>query len=111
MKHELIRTEEKIKSKFDLILLLQPTCPYRDAKDLKKILYLINKKNYDSAISVSEVGAFHPERMKIFRNKYLKNFSGKKAENMTPRQSLSKVYIRSGSYYMIKRHSFLNIKV
>ena len=56
------------------------------------------------------MGAFHPERMKIFRNKYLKNFSGKKAENMTPRQSLSKVYIRSGSYYMIKRHSFFKYK-
>ena len=45
--------------------------------------------------------------MKIFKNKYLKNFMHFKNENMQPRQKLPKIYIRSGSFYLIKRDAFL----
>ena len=62
---------------------------------------------FDSVISVSNVEANHPLRMKIFKSKYLINFIKQKKENMKPRQSLPKVYLRSGSIYLFKRNVLL----
>ena len=73
----------------------------------KKAIKSLNRNLFDSVVSVSEVGPHHPYRMKIFKNKYLKNFMHFKNENMQPRQKLPKIYIRSGSFYLIKRDAFL----
>ena len=48
--------------------------------------------------------------MKTIRNGYLKNYINQKRENMIPRQKLPKVYIRSGSFYLIKKNKFLKYK-
>ena len=107
VKFELNRIEKKLKKKFYAIILLQPTCPIRKENSLKKAIKSLNRNLFDSVVSVSEVGPHHPYRMKIFKNKYLKNFMHFKNENMQPRQKLPKVYIRSGSFYLIKRDAFL----
>jgi len=107
VKFELNRVERKLKKKFYAIILLQPTCPIRKENSLKKAIKSLNRNLFDSVVSVSEVGPHHPYRMKIFKNKYLKNFMHFKNENMQPRQKLPKIYIRSGSFYLIKRDAFL----
>ena len=99
VKFELNRVERKLKKKFYAIILLQPTCPIRKENSLKKAIKSLNRNLFDSVVSVSEVGPHHPYRMKIFKNKYLKNFMHFKNENMQPRQKLPKIYIRSGSFY------------
>ena len=87
---------------------MQPTVPIRKNKTIKKLILKLRKnKKYDSAASVCSVGASHPFRMKVFRGKFLKNFINLKKENMKPRQDLPKVYIRSGSLYMIRREALL----
>ena len=58
---------------------------------------------YDSAVSVVEVKTDHPLRMKVFKSKYLKNFIKQKEENTKPRQNLPKIFIRSGSIYLLNR--------
>ena len=68
------------------------------------------RKKYDSVISISDVGANHPERMKIIKNNKLVNYTKNKYENLKPRQSLQKVFIRSGSIYLINRKSFFKYK-
>jgi CMP-N,N'-diacetyllegionaminic acid synthase len=107
VKFELKKVEDTLKFKFFGIILLQPTCPIRKITTIVRAIKLLNKKKYDSIISLSEVGAYHPYRMKIFQNGYLKNFMKFKNENMLPRQKLPKLYIRSGSFYLIKRDIFL----
>jgi CMP-N,N'-diacetyllegionaminic acid synthase len=107
VKYELEKTENLLKKKYKYILLLQPTCPIRDHKKIIHSINLIKKKNIDSVLSISNVGANHPYRMKVINNKYLKNFMNFKKENMEPRQSLPEVYIRSGSIYLISKKSFL----
>tara|TARA_B100000242_G_C43021968_1_gene475642 strand:- start:64 stop:756 length:693 start_codon:yes stop_codon:yes gene_type:complete len=106
VKFELNRVEKKLNKKFYAIILLQPTCPIRKVETLNKAIKILNQNLFDSVLSVSEVGAYHPFRMKIFKNKYLKNFMHFKNENMLPRQKLPKIYIRSGSFYLIKRDAF-----
>jgi CMP-N,N'-diacetyllegionaminic acid synthase len=107
VKFELNRVEKKLNKKFYAIILLQPTCPIRKINTIKKAILSLNQNLFDSVVSVSEVGSYHPYRMKIFKNDYLKNFMHFKNENMLPRQKLPKIYIRSGSFYLIKRDAFL----
>ena len=98
---------EKIKSiKYDLIILLQPTCPMRTTSDIDNAINLIILKKADTVISVSEVGPHHPFRMKkILKNGMLSNiFNNPKNENMKPIQKLKKFYIRNGAIYISKRN-------
>ena len=96
---------EKIKKKiYKKILLLQPTCPIRNKKKISKALSILEKKKYESVISVCDVGSFHPYRMKMFKKGKIVNFIKDNKENMKPRQKLPKIYIRSGSIYASKRH-------
>ena len=107
VKYELKKIEKIFSHKFYGIILLQPTCPIRDIKKIKKSINYLNDKKFDSVVSVCDVDSHHPLRMKIFKNNYLRNFLNIKKENMIPRQNLPKVYIRSGSFYLIKRDTFL----
>ena len=111
VKYELKKYEYILKKNYKYILLLQPTSPIRDTKKILKAINLLKKNNnIDSVISVKDVGANHPLRMKIFKKNFLVNYSEKKKENMLPRQKLPKVYIRSGSIYLTTRKSFFKNK-
>ena len=110
VKYEVLKFEKILKKKFDFILLLQPTSPIRNPKILKRAIKFLKKNNkFDSVISVRDVLGNHPLRMKIFKNGRLINYSGKKQEDMRPRQKLPNVYIRSGSFYLIRRNSFMKL--
>lgn len=109
IKYELKRFEKKNKKKYEAVLLLQPTVPYRRVQDIDITLKKIQSNSYDSVVSIKNVGAYHPLRMKIKKKKYIVNYSSEKKENMKPRQKLPKVFLRSGSIYMIKRRSMLNL--
>lgn len=109
-KYELLKVEKKKNFKFKYILLLQPTVPYRRYSDIKKAFRFIKFKNIDSVITIADVGSFHPDRMKIIKNKKIFNYNYIKKENMKPFQLLKKVYIRSGSIYLIKRSAFFKYK-
>lgn len=108
--YEVKRIEKRLNKKFFGILLLQPTCPIRDYKKLMKSMRILKNEKFNSVVSIAAVGATHPFRMKKIVNGYLKNYMNFKKENMTPRQNLPKVFIRSGSFYFIKRNYFFKNK-
>ena len=110
VKYELEKKEKNENKLYKGILLLQPTCPIRDSNKIIKGFKILESKFFDSLVTVAKVGAYHPERMKKFKKRLLVNFLNKKKENMKPRQDLAKVYIRSGSIYLIKRDSFIKFK-
>lgn len=112
IKHALRFMENKKKIKYDLILLLQPTSPLREGSDIDDTIKILSKNynKYDSLVSIVDVGAWHPYRMKTIKNKYLRNFYEQGFEDMRARQKLPKVYIRNGSIYLIKREKFLQLK-
>lgn len=108
--YEVKKIEKKLNKKFYGILLLQPTCPIRDYKKLMKSMQILKNEKFNSVVSVADVGATHPFRMKKIVNGYLKNYMNFKTENMAPRQNLPKVFIRSGSFYIIQRNYFFKKK-
>ena len=113
LKYTLLRYEKIFKNKFDFVVLLQPTSPLRTSNDIDNSIKLLNKKKTDSLISVTSVGANHPLRMKkILKNKRLNNYiSQKNTDNMNPRQTLPKVFIRNGAIYIASRELILKNKI
>ena len=105
LKHAVLFMEKMKKIKYDFTVLLQPTCPIRKYSDIDKSINLIIKKKADSVISVSDVGPYHPARMKKINSKgrLINIFNNRKTENMKPIQKLEKIYIRNGAIYVSKR--------
>ncbi|WP_440678978.1 acylneuraminate cytidylyltransferase family protein [Candidatus Pelagibacter sp. HIMB1611] len=105
--HAVKEFEKKNKLKIDYFLLLQPTSPLRSAKDIDLAIskLLNNKKGAKSIVSVTQVKASHPLRMKkINKKNLLENYvKQRNYENMKPRQILPKVFIRNGAIYLAHR--------
>ena len=91
---------------YDLVIMLQPTSPFRKVKHIDESIKLIINKNSDSLVSVVNVDGYHPYRMKKFSKDYVLNYIDQGFEDMRPRQSLPKVFIRNGAIYIVKCEYF-----
>lgn len=91
---------------YDLVVMLQPTSPFRKVKHIDESIKLIINKNADSLVSVVNVDGYHPYRMKKFSEDYVLNYIDQGFEDMRPRQSLPKVFIRNGAIYIVKCEYF-----
>ncbi len=84
---------------FDLLLLLQPTSPLRDAVDIRKAAELFTQKNAEAVVSVCE-----SEHSPLWMNTIgpdlcMKDFLAAAAQNKN-RQELNKYYRLNGAIYM-----------
>lgn len=93
---------EKLHSRFDYILLIQPTAPMRTAKHIDAAIDLMSKhSDYDSLVSVYQVEDCHPSRMYTCKEGHLSKFYEEPAGSL--RQDLEPVYHRNGAIYLCKR--------
>ncbi len=99
---------EKIKKReIDLVVLLQPTAPLRNADDVIGCIKLMKKKNPDTVISIADVGCKHPSGIyRVGKDESLIPFV-KKSKSGFNRQQLEKIYWRTGSVYVIQRNVIL----
>ncbi len=95
---------------YDKIIMLQPTSPLRKSSHIIKALKIINERNVDSVVSIVNVNGYHPYRMKIIKNNFLKNYIDQGFEDMRPRQLLPNIFIRNGAIYLNKRKVIINEK-
>lgn len=103
IEHALKNMQKKNGINYDYIIMLQPTTPLRKSYDIDRSLRKLIKSELDSIVSVVNVGANHPFRMKLIKkNQKLVNFIEKGFEDMRPRQNLPPVYIRNGAIYATK---------
>ena len=107
--HAILELERKENVTYDAVVMLQPTTPLRTADDIDHCVTRLFESDYDSVISVVDVGAIHPHRMKKIVNDELVDYADETVENM-PRQSLPSVYIRNGAIYATKRDVLINSK-
>ena len=83
---------------WDAIMVLQPTCPLRKAKDIDDAILLMHERKAESVVSVYKVEDHHPARM------YEK--TGDKLSPLFPlestlnRQELRPIYHRNGLIYL-----------
>lgn len=109
--HAVLKCERVFKEKYDLVCMLQPTSPLRTIKDFKLIISRMKKNynKYDSIISVVDVDNYHPIKMKYIMNNQLFDYKKWNIEN-PPRQSLPKIYIVNGAFYLFKRDILIKKK-
>lgn len=107
VKDAIKKFESYHETKYDYILLLQPTCPFREDNLIDKCIKILkNNSSLDSLITVSDVNSYHPYRMKFMdENNILKNVIEQGFEDMRPIQKIKKAYIRSGSIYLCKKET------
>ena len=93
---------------YDACMLLQPTAPFRTVDDINKALDILAGSGADSVISVQDVEAFHPARMKYLENGRLIDPPFCEAYENQARQELRPMYIRNGAIYLTRRDVLLN---
>jgi len=97
-----IKFYEKQKIFFDYIILLEPSSPLTDSKDIKRALkkLIMNSKKYDSLVSVAFSSKYHPQYFFKKNKNYILPI--KKGINNLARQKLEKLYFIDGSLYVSK---------
>lgn len=109
--HALKFMENKKSTKYNYVVLLQPTNPFRSSCMIDKAIKIIKKSKFDSVVSVVDVGANHPHRMyKLGKKNKIIPFVKNLKNPMMPRQKLPLVYIRSGDIYVTTRECLINKK-
>jgi CMP-N-acetylneuraminic acid synthetase len=109
--HALEFMENKNQTRYDAVLMLQPTTPFRKASWIDAAVKHLAESELDSIVSVVDVGANHPYRMySLDQNRELIRFVDCVDDPMMPRQKLPPVYIRSGDIYATRRNCLLEQK-
>tara|TARA_B110000027_G_C15977167_1_gene236995 strand:+ start:64 stop:717 length:654 start_codon:yes stop_codon:yes gene_type:complete len=96
---DLIRFEIKKNTDFTHVLILQPTCPFRQVKFFLDAYEKFKKKKIDTAITVHKLDN-HPSRMIIKKGKFFKPYD--ENFNFKNRQNLEEVFLRTGSMYFFE---------
>ena len=96
---------------FDYCLLLEPTSPLREVKDINLgIKKLIKNTKAEALVSVSKVGNIHPQFMyEIKKNSFIRRFSNK-LKKITLHSHAKELYFLDGSIYISKIKSLFKRK-
>lgn len=97
--------EKKLKIKFDFVIELMCTNPFKISRDIDSVLKLQIKTNADSVIGVVKLYDHHPLRIKKIVKGRIENFvSNLREVPESRRQDLKPdAYIRNGSIYSMRR--------
>ncbi|MCX6163723.1 MAG: acylneuraminate cytidylyltransferase family protein [Ignavibacteriae bacterium] len=106
--HCVNRLEQK-KKYYDLIVLLEPTSPLRDTKDIDTAIeMLLKKRNAESIVGVCKVESAHPDFLIKLEKSFLRPYKENKFKTIR-RQDISDLYFFEGSLYIsyiesLKKH-------
>ena len=102
---------KKKKNYFDYIIMLEPTSPLRNSKDVDFCINKIKKDNIESLVSVSRVVDQHPYFLySINKRNILRPYLKKQKKLYIRRQDVSPLYYLEGSIYISKITTLLNEK-
>lgn len=95
----------KLKTNYDILMLLQPTAPIRDVEDIDKVVDMFQKPRVESVVSLVELEDIHPARMyHIDTDNFMLPLDTKLEKQR--RQDLPKVYLRNGCIYAVRTRVF-----
>ena len=113
LSHALIETEKHKETRFDVVIMLQPTSPMRRAYHIQEALDLFIDGNYDSVWSVSQSDSKnHPLKQLTIEEGEVGYYDNSGSE-IIARQQLKPTYQRNGIVYVVSRACLLehgNIK-
>lgn len=94
---------------YDYLILLQPTSPLRDEKDIDSAIKLLIQKKVSALISTKEIDNKILKAFKNNENGYLEGIANNKYPFMR-RQDLPKTFMPNGAIYIIDIKEFLKTK-
>ena len=104
------KSEEIYKKKFDLVILLRPTSPFRENNLIEKSLKLLTKNKLATSVRAVQVSSSHPYRHWVYEKnkKFITGFVNKINEpyNLV-RQMLPKLFFQTGDIELIKRSTLI----
>ena len=110
LNHALLEVEKFDNIIYDIIVMLQPTCPLRKPEHVTETVIKLIKGKYDAVWTVSETDSkAHPLKQLIIENDILKYYDPA-GNNIIARQQLKPVYYRNGAAYAISRDCLVNKK-
>ena len=106
--HALLAAEEIQGQRFDIILMLQPTCPLRKPEHVTRCVEKLTNGGYDAVWTVTETDSKgHPLKQLVIENGKMDYYDPAGA-SIIARQQLSPVYHRNGAAYAITRDCLEN---
>ena len=94
---------------FDYVLMLEPTSPLRNSKDIDFCINKVQKNNIETLVSVTRVIDQHPSFLySISKKNILKPYLKKQQKLYIRRQDVSPLYYLEGSLYISKITTLLN---
>ena len=116
IKHAVSVLSENFNMKFDSIMLLQPTSPFRSRESVVKSYNYFCKYNADTLITISDISKFAPSTKYLAEKSLLPDLfqlellsdEKQKQNKGTLRQDFEQVWWRNGSVYIFKTVTLLN---
>jgi CMP-N,N'-diacetyllegionaminic acid synthase len=108
LQHALTATEQLDGTKYDIILMLQPTSPLRRPEHVTAVLEKLVEESWDAVWTVSPTDLkYHPlKQLTVAENGALDYFDSR-GSSVIARQQLGPVYHRNGAAYALTRDCLL----
>jgi N-acylneuraminate cytidylyltransferase/CMP-N,N'-diacetyllegionaminic acid synthase len=107
LQHAVSYMEQNEKSHIDVVVLLQPTSPFRKVSDIENCIKKLKNEKTDSVVTVCEAEHNPYFVMMKFQNDNLVPFL-KTEKPITRRQDAPKVYRLNGAVYAVRRDVLMN---
>lgn len=110
LRHGLDTMEALDRVRYDVVLMLQPTCPLRQARHIRSAIAMLVENRLDSVWSVTRTDLkYHPLKQLVIEDGLMRLFD-KKGETIVARQQLVPTYTRNGAVYAIARDCLMTQK-
>jgi CMP-N,N'-diacetyllegionaminic acid synthase len=103
LQHAVRSMEAARASRYDAVMMLQPTTPFRTEHDIDGAIERLVHTGADSVISVVDVEGCHPARTKYLDGDRLLDPAFCESHENQPRQELTPMVIRNGAIYLTRR--------
>jgi len=101
--HALLAMEELTSKHYDIVVMLQPTSPFRRPVHCEQVIERLISGKYDSVLTVSETDTkCHPLKQLILNDDRVQYYDDRGSE-IIARQQLTPVYQRNGFAYALQR--------
>lgn len=107
-KNAWLTSEKHWGKSFDISILLQPTSPFRQIKDVERTIDTMIQGGHAAATSISRVpGHYTPQKIFTLDPSKVLHFYASDGVRHSNRQSIPAYYTRNGLYYSVRRDTLI----
>lgn len=107
-KHALQFAENEESTRYDVVCLLQPTCPLRAPYDIDRAIEMLDQSDADGVVSLARVEDPHPMKMMLVTDKIVRPLFPDQWRETIRRQELPPVFYLNGAVYCVRREVLLD---